>query len=445
MQEIHCLRNLLQSLPPHKIQEAILQLSERESELILYDWEFWARDNQLTPPGNWSYWLILAGRGFGKTRTGAEWVRQAVKNFPIVNLIGATADDARDVMIEGESGILSVCSKPERPLYRKSTRQLLWPNGAKSLIFTADEPERLRGKQHMKLWADELAAWRYPESWDQAMMGLRLGINPQAVITTTPKPTTLVKTLIKDSATFVTRGSTYDNRSNLAPNFFKQIITKYEGTRLGRQELNAELLEDNPNALWRRDNIDANRVKVTPTLKRIVIGVDPAVSNKENSDETGIIAAGITQDENGLLHGYILDDKSIAASPDGWARQVFDAYKENKADMIIAEANNGGDLVEANLRTVNKNFRYKKVHASRGKAIRAEPAAALYEQNRIHHVGSFPYLEDQMCDFNPLIEPEKSPDRMDALVWALWELFNLGEEDTTSMIDYYANLVQVGK
>lgn len=440
-QEVRSLRNLLATLPKLKLKQAILSLTEVEAENILYDWELWARENQLTPSGNWTYWLILAGRGFGKTRTGAEWVRQQVKTNDIVNLIGATVDDARDVMIEGESGILAVCPKGERPDYKKSSRQLHWPNGAKSLIFTADQPERLRGKQHKKLWADELAAWRYPKAWDQAMLGLRLGKLPQAVITTTPKPTQLIKELLKDLATYVTKGTTYDNQANLAVSFFKKIITKYENTRLGRQELNAEILEDNPNALWQRARIDELRVSYAPQLKRVIVAVDPAVSNNEKSNETGIIVAGLGVDNE----GYVLADRTLVGSPGEWADAVFKAYDEFKADAVIAETNNGGDLVEANLRAKRKNFAYKKVHASRGKAIRAEPVASLDEQGRVHHVGLFAELEDQMCDFNPLVEPDISPDRMDARVWAFWELFNLGEDDHTGMLDYYAQRAHEAK
>lgn len=425
----------MDTLPKKQVHQAINDLSNAEVEVILHDWDLWARDNQRTPSGDWSYWLILAGRGFGKTRTGAEWVRKQIKASSIVNLIGATADDARDVMIEGESGILAVCPKHERPAYKKSTRQLIWPNNAKSLIFTADEPERLRGKQHMGLWADELAAWRYPESWDQAMLGLRLGAKPQAVITTTPKPTQLVKALIADSKTFVTRGTTYDNRANLAESFFSQIIKKYEGTRLGRQELNAEILDDNPNALWKRNVIDELRVNSSPvTLKRVVVAVDPAVTSNKNSDETGIIIAAIGSDS----HAYILDDRSLIESPDGWAKQAVKSYKEFQADIIIGETNNGGDLVEAVIRTVDKNVNYKKVHASRGKAKRAEPIAALYEQGRVHHVGMFAKLEDQMCNYDPLNTTD-SPDRMDALVWALTELF---DDTNMGLIDYYEQLTK---
>lgn len=387
---------------------------------LSWAWHLWARDEQLPPAGDWTYWLILAGRGFGKTRTGAEWVRQAVKTTRYVNLIGATADDARDIMIEGESGILAVCPRSERPEYKASQRKLIWPNGASSLIFTADEPERLRGKQHSALWADELAAWRYPESWTQAKFGLRLGSSPRACITTTPKPSAIVRALIADPATHVTRGTTYDNRDNLAPQFFQSIIKTYEGTRLGRQELNAELLDDNPHALWQRAQIDALRVTTAPELKRIVVAIDPAVTSNEKSDETGIVVAGIGRDD----HLYILADLSLIGTPDQWARTAVGAYRTFNADRIIAETNNGGDMVEAVIRQVDRSVSYRKVTATRGKVIRAEPIAALYEQGRAHHVGEFDKLEDQMTEFDPTESTrQKSPDRMDALVWAATELF----------------------
>lgn len=435
MQNKNSLIDLIATTPPEERAAIISEaLSDEEAHALLYDWDLWAREPQKTPSGNWRTWLILAGRGFGKTRTGAEWVRETVKNYPLVNLIAATADDARDIMIEGESGILAICPPNERPDYKVSKRQLIWPNGAKSLIFTADEPERLRGKQHMKLWADELAAWRYTDSWDQAMLGLRLGNNPQAVVTTTPRPTPLIKQLARDPTTFVTKGSTYDNKANLAPAFIDQIITKYEGTRLGRQELNAEILEDNPNALWQQTRIDELRVKRAPeSLKRIVVGVDPAVSSNENSCETGIIVAALDFND----HGYVLDDASLQATPDGWAQRAVKAYKDSRCDRMIGEVNNGGDLIEAVIRNVDRNVSYKKVHASRGKAKRAEPIAALYEQGRIHHVGSFGKLEDQMCGFDPTNpDDDNSPDRMDALVWAFTELFDGKIQSQKTQVDF---------
>ncbi len=420
-----------------RVAELLDELKQR-AELVKFDWSLAARESQRLPVGfDWTTWLILAGRGFGKTRTGAETVRSWVfdQREQYVNLIGATADDARDIMIQGESGILAICPRHQRPIYKKSERKLCWPNGAESLIFTADEPERLRGKQHSKLWADELAAWRYPDAWDQAMLGLRLGLYPQAVVTTTPRPTKLVKEIAKDPDTIITTGSTYDNKENLAPKFFKSIIKKYEGTRLGRQELNAEILDDNPNALWKRSSIDANRVTECPELKRIVIGVDPAVTSKADSDLTGIIGAGVGVDDE----YYVITDASILATPAQWAHKAVVTYVELKADRIVGEANNGGDLVELAIRTVEdgkyngKNASYKKVHASRAKVTRAEPVAALYEQNRVHHVGFFPELEDEMCDYDPLVS-KKSPDRMDALVWAITELT---EDNNTGLLDYY--------
>jgi phage terminase large subunit-like protein len=404
------------------------------------DWFLWARDEQLTPDWAWTYWLILAGRGFGKTRTGAEWVRQVARSSRYVNLIGATADDARDIMIEGESGIMAVCPRRERPDYQPSKRRLVWPNGARSLIFTADEPERLRGKQHEKVWADELAAWRYAEAWEQTMMGLRLGENPQACITTTPRPTKLVRELMADEATHITRGSTYDNRQFLAPKFFQTIIKKYEGTRLGRQELNAEILDDNPGALWSRKQIDDTRVAVAPDLTRIVVAVDPSVTATDESDECGVVCAAMGADD----HYYILDDVSLIASPQGWARAACKLYHDRQADRLVAEVNNGGDMVEAVIRQVDEDVSYKKVTASRGKMIRAEPIAALYEQGKVHHVGSFAKLEDQMCEYNP-IESTKSPDRMDALVWALTELSSHNGAGIFSYVRAQAEAVRRGR
>ena len=422
-------------LPHEELLAWMAELSHEEAEALLTDWGFWGRPDQLLPAGDWVTWLILAGRGWGKTRVGAETVRGWVKTSDFVNLIGATADDARDIMIEGESGILAICPRLERPLYKKSERKLVWPNGATSLIFTADEPERLRGKQHGKLWADELAAWRYPEAWDQAQFGLRLGAKPQAVVTTTPRPTAIVKALLADPTTHITRGSTYDNKGNLAGAFLAKIITKYEGTRLGRQELNAEILDDNPGALWKRDQIDATRVARAPEMSRVVVGVDPAVTSKEDSDLTGIVAAG--RDNQSPPHFYVLEDASLIETPMAWARQVVKTYHDQQADRIVGEVNNGGDMVEAVIRSVDPNVAYTAVHATRGKAIRAEPIAALYEQGRVHHVGTFGALEDQMCDWDPLTSA-KSPDRMDALVWALTELS--AEGGGQGLLDYMREL-----
>lgn len=406
------------SLPVTERQSRLKTLSSAEQNRLPYNWQFWRRPNQTPPAWNWRTWLILAGRGFGKTRTGAEQVRAWVKaGYRYVNLIGATADDARDIMIEGESGILAICPKDERPVYVKNLAKLAWPNGATSLIFTADAPERLRGKQHEKLWEDELAAWRYPEAHIQAMLGMRLGDNPQTVVTTTPKPTKEIRELVNDPTTAVTRGSTYDNRSNLAPAFFDEVIKRYEGTRLGRQELNAEILDDNPDALWKRSNIDDNRVKFVPgDLERIVVGVDPSISS--TGDDAGIVTAGILRE-----HGYTLGDDSMQGSPLQWAEAAVTAYYKYQADCIIAEANQGGEMVSQMIYTVDRRVNVRLVHASRGKITRAEPIAALSEQGRDHHVGFFAALEDELCEWQP---GDPSPNRMDAKVWAYTELFEGG-------------------
>ena len=408
---------LFRTLPSDEQVRRIDALTEAEAEALAYDWDWHARPKQLPPDGDWQYWLIIAGRGFGKTRTGAELVRSWVRKYPYVNLIGATSDDARDIMIEGESGVLAICPKHERPRYLAHKRQLVWPNGAKSLIFTADEPERLRGKQHMKLWADEVAAWRYPEAWDQAKFGLRLGDEPQAVLTTTPRPNRLIKELIADEGTRVTTGSTYENKGNLAGAFLAAIVKKYEGTRLGRQELNAEILDDNPGALWKRGRLEELRVAEAPSMRRIVVAIDPAATNNPDSDETGIVVVGLGVDKE----GYVLADLSMRGTPEEWSRVAVKAYHDHKADRILAEVNNGGQMVESVVRMADRDVSYKAVHASRGKITRAEPVSALYEQGRCHHVGCFPALEDQMCDYNPKTS-RFSPDRMDALVWGLTEL-----------------------
>jgi len=380
----------------------------------MYLWEFWARDKQTLPAQEFFVWLILAGRGFGKTRTGAETVRQWVKHNPMVNLVGATADDARDIMIEGESGILAICPETERPLYVASKRRLEWPNGAVSLIFTADEPERLRGKQHMKVWADELASWRYEEAWSQTMFGLRLGETPQAIVTTTPRPTKLIKELVSDSRNIVTVGTTYENKANLAQGFFDYVIKKYEGTTLGKQELLAQILSDNPAALWKRTDIDKNRVVKAPDLDRVIVGVDPSATS--GGDEAGIITAGRTGDDY-----YTIGDDSVQGSPQTWAKAAVTAYHKHKADLIVAEDNNGGEMVEAVIKQVDPNVPVKRVHASRGKATRAEPVAAISEQGRDHHVGVFSALEDELCLWMP---GDASPNRLDAKVWAMTELMN---------------------
>lgn len=393
-------------------------------------WSTIARPSQMPPPGDWRTWLILAGRGWGKTRTGAECVRAWVHDFPLVNLIAPTADDARDVMVEGESGLLSICAPWERPRYFISKRRLEWPNGARTLIFTADEPDRLRGKQHQRLWMDELAAWKYPESFDQAMFGLRLGPDPRAVVTTTPRPTAIIKQLATAETTVLTRGTSWENQENLAPEFFSAIVHKYHGTSLGRQELEGQILEDREGALWQRQPmIEAHRVTETPDIVRVVVGIDPSTTDNQTSAEAGIIIAGRGTDG----HGYVLGDESLRGSPHQWASAAAAAYHRFKADRVIAEVNQGGLMVETTLRTVAPNVAYKAVHAAKGKVTRAEPVSALYEQGRVHHLGTFPDLEDQLCQWVP---GEKSPDRLDALVWAMTELFNLNEPAVDPLMGY---------
>jgi len=413
------------------------ELSEQQAHDLLFDWRFWARPDQIAPPGNWRVWLVMAGRGFGKTRIGAEWVRERIKRFPFTNIIGATADDARDIMIEGESGILAICPDHERPTYLPSKRRLEWPNGARTLIFTADEPERLRGKQHDGLWADELGSWRYgADAWDQAMFGLRLGPDPQAVATTTPKPVKIVADLVAQAKAsdevVITRGSSYANRDNLAPKFFNQIVRKYEGTRLGRQELDGELLEDVEGALWSLGQIDATRVEKIPngvSLVRVAVGVDPAASSGESSAETGIVAVGLGSDGD----GYVLADYSIQGTPLVWGGAAVQAYDDWQADHVTPEKNNGGDMVISTLQTIRPTLPINPVWASRGKATRAEPISALYEQGRMHHVGTFKELEDQMTTWIPGM---RSPDRMDALVWAATDVMIGTEEPETEHVVY---------
>lgn len=383
-------------------------------------WRDVARPEQLPPPGDWRVWLVQAGRGFGKTRLGAEWVLEEVRagRAHRVALIAPTAADARDVMVEGESGILACSRDDDRPLYEPSKRRLTWPNGAVATTFSADEPERLRGPQHDLLWADEPASWRRPEAWDMAMFGLRLGKDPRACVTGTPKPVPLIQQLRALPTTVVTRGRTLDNAANLAPPFLDAIIKKYEGTRLGRQELDGELLEDTPGALWTWAMFGADSFRLTeaPPLQRVVVGVDPAASSGDESDETGIIVAGLGTDGR----AYILADASLRDTPNTWGQAVKAVAQAWQADRVIAERNNGGEMVEYVLRSVAPNLPVTTVWASRGKQTRAEPVAALYEQNRVSHIGSLPELETQMTGWVPGLG--RSPDRVDALVWALTEL-----------------------
>jgi phage terminase large subunit-like protein len=378
----------------------------------------WARPDQLSPEGNWQRWLIQAGRGWGKTRTAAQWIiEQTYSKGRRLALIGRTTADVRDTMVEGESGIIA-CSHPKwRPRYEPSKRRLTWPNGTIATTYSADEPDLLRGPQHHAAWADELASWFYPDAWDQLLFGLRLGKDPRVVISTTPRPTSIIRDLIKDPTTVVTRGRTRDNAANLPDAFLNKIISKYEGTRLGRQELDGEVLDDTPGALWNYAMLDSLRVKEAPQMARIVVALDPAVTANEDSDETGIVAVGLGYDGK----GYVLRDATGIYTPNEWAQAAVHIAHDLRADAIVAEVNQGGDMVERIIRTVDQNIRFRSVRATRGKALRAEPVAALYEQGRIHHIGAFAKLEDQMCTWSPLTS-SKSPDRLDALVWGITEL-----------------------
>lgn len=387
---------------------------------FLYNWELFARPSQLPPETDWLYWLLLAGRGFGKTRAGAEWVRNQVEEHgkKRIALVGATAADVRDIMVEGESGILAISPPWNYPLYIPSKTKLVWPNGAVAKTYSAEKPDRLRGPQHDCAWADELASWqRMQDTWDMLMFGLRLGDKPTCVITATPRPLKLIKKLVKDKDTVVTGGDTFENQANLAPAFFSRIIQKYKGTRLGRQEIFAEILEDNPDALFNRNIIDEYRVDYVPELKLVNVGVDPAVTSNENSDDTGIIVAG----KDKKNHYYVMYDYTCHTTPEKWARKCVNAYNDHQANRIVPEVNNGGDMVRALMKAVDSSVRVKSVRATRGKALRAEPISALYEQGKVHHVGIFSKLEDEMCSWSPDLN-EDSPDRLDALVWALTDL-----------------------
>ncbi|HUK34786.1 MAG TPA: terminase family protein, partial [Vicinamibacterales bacterium] len=393
---------------------------------VLYDWSLWARPNQIAPPGEWLVWLVLAGRGFGKTRTGAEFVRDRVQNGLAhrIALVSDTAADVRDVMIEGESGLLSICPEDFFPHYEPSKRRVTWPNGAVAVAYAAESPDMLRGPQHDLAWCDEPAKWKNLRkkdveggtAWDNLMMGLRMGPNPQCCATTTPRSIPWLTELMGKPSTVVSKGTSYENRVNLSPKWFHDVIRSYEGTRLGRQEINAEVLGDVEGALWTRSLIEENRVEKMPCeAVRTVVAIDPAVTAEEESDECGILTCALGTDGQ----GYVLADDSLRISPDGWARRAIRAYNEHDADRVIGEANNGGDLIETVLRTVERSVPYSKVHASKSKHTRAEPVSALYEQGKVHHVGSFPMLEDEMSTWVP---GDKSPNRMDALVWALTAL-----------------------
>ncbi len=397
-----------------------------------------AREKQLPPSGDWRIWLILAGRGFGKTRSIVEWGIEQARAMPGSTgvMVGATASDVYKVLIAGESGVLKTRTDSFQPTYNSSKNLLTFPNGSSAWLISADEPNRLRGLNTYWAICDELAAWRYPDAFDQLLLGLRLGSDPRVAIATTPRPTPLIRQLITDPTCVITSGSTYENKDNLAPSFLATIVRRYEGTRLGRQELYAEVLGDTPGALWTRDLLERTRVTQTPELVRVVVGVDPSASANEDSDETGIIAAGLGVDG----HGYVLEDATLIAEAEKRAQAAVAVYHKQRADAIVVEVNNGGDWIPLAIHVVDVDARVKVVHASRGKHTRAEPIAGLYEQGRVHHVGFHGELEDQQCSWTSATRD--SPDRLDALVWALTELMlkDQGELDIRPASEVLSNL-----
>ena len=433
---------LLSHLTSEERQQFLSSLNPVEAAIVEHSWSFWARNEQ-RPPQSFvdkekHTWFIKAGRGFGKTRVGSEEVIKQAEDLgrhyrnPTMALIAKDPSDARKVMLEGESGILRVSPPWFRPHWEPSKTQVTWPNGTVANIFSTEVPDDLRGPNHYFGWWDEPAKAKHPqETWDMYQMGLRLGRDPQSLLTGTPRPIKVIKDILKDKDTVVTGGSTFDNASNLAPSFLQYITRKYQGTRLGRQELAAELLDETEGALWSLKQIDDLRVDHPPKMKRVVVGVDPQGANphdrkpgeEDENAETGIICAGVDEGSNDV---YVLADRSGDYSPDEWGTIAIETAWEFGAEEVIGEVNNGGSMVEFVVRTAAENLRvqrgkrvshkFKSVSASRGKYTRAEPVSQLYEQGRAHHVGAFPELEDQMSTWVPGM---KSPDRMDALVWAV--------------------------
>ncbi len=413
--------------PPSQAEQRIEIASEMLSipmlQAVTRDWRFTLRQGQKPPGGSWRNWLLMGGRGSGKTRAGAEWVhhlasRPGAKNLRIA-LVAETLGDAREVMIDGISGILRIAVH-KRPQLEISRRRLVWPSGATAHIFSSEDPESLRGPQFHFAWCDELAKWKYAEeTWDMLQFGLRLGDVPQQLITTTPRAVPLIKRLVDDPGTVVRRISTEDNVANLSPSFINAMQERYGGTRLGRQELDGELIEDREDALWRRDAIAVKALTGLGGTRRIVVGVDPPASAGKASC-CGVVVAGLLEDGRGV----VLADCSVTSpSPATWAKAVVAAYRRFEADRVVAEINQGGDMVISTLRSVDANLPVTAVRASRGKLARAEPVAALYEQGKVLHAGRFNELVDQMCDFgHDGLSGGRSPDRMDALVWALTAL-----------------------
>jgi phage terminase large subunit-like protein len=386
-------------------------------------WQIFAHEHQQPPGGDWSIWLLLGGRGAGKTRAGAEWVRAlacGADGPPVgpIALVGETEHDVREVMIEGVSGILAAHPRDQRPAWIPTRRRLEWPNGVFAQAFSAEDPDSLRGPQFAAAWCDELAKWRYADAaFDMLQFGLRLGQRPRQFITTTPRPIPLIKRLIADGAAVVTRAGTGANACNLAPVFYDAVHARYAGTRLGRQEIDGEIVDDRPDALWSRATLEKCRVPDAPPLARIVVAVDPPASARKGADACGLVAAGIA--ENGVVY-VIADDTVSGLSPAGWAVKAIALWRRTSADALVAEVNQGGDMVRAVIAQADPDVPVREVRARRGKYLRAEPVAHLYEQGRVKHIGAFPALEDEMCDFGlDGLSSGRSPDRVDALVWAI--------------------------
>jgi phage terminase large subunit-like protein len=418
----------LLALEPDERRAQLARMSHAQRKRLSRHWRLWAHDGQVPPALGWHTWMIMAGRGYGKTRAGAEWVREIAENNPAarIALVGASLGEARRVMVEGESGLLAIARPKWRPVYEPSKRQLTWPNGAMATLYSAGEPESLRGPQHGHAWCDEIAKWdqaggRAEAAWDNLMLGLRLGLAPSAVATTTPRAVALVKRLLGQSDVLVTRGTTADNKDNLPPGFLRQVRAQFGRSLLGRQELYGELIEEIEGALWSRALLeDCREDSASAPERRVVIGVDPPAS--AGGDACGIIVCALGQD--GIAR--VLADCSVRKpTPEKWARAVAMAARGWKADRVIAEANNGGEMVRSVLHAADISLPVRLVHASRGKTARAEPVAALYESGRVRHVGQLPQLEDELCGLmagGGYEGPGRSPDRADALVWALSEL-----------------------
>ena len=411
----------LKALPKADRDRFVASLTDAEADALMYDWRgFLARPEQLAPEGNWSTWLINAGRGFGKTEAGAQWVKERVESGSrSIALIAETQKDLEEVMV---ARLLSIYPDDQKPTVRFKPVRITWPNGAVALGYNGTEPDQLRGPEFDAAWVDELAKYkRARQTWDMLQFTMRAGNDPRVIVTTTPRPIPVLREIIASDRSVVTRGSTFDNAGNLPAQFLEDLKNRYGNTRLGRQELEAEMLDDLPGALWTRAMFDDHRRKDAPEMRRVVVAVDPSGTGgaDDSGDDIGIVVAGLGIDGR----GYVLADWTCKLSPDGWGRRAVAAYHEFKADRIVAERNFGGAMVEHVIRTVDRSISYKEVTASRGKVARAEPIAALYEQGRVSHIGGLPDVEDQMC----LIGPdgyigEGSPDRADALVWALTEL-----------------------